>query len=77
MGVRVDALFVTESAPITFTRLPIREGEHALVWFGTVSADAGLGETLARSIGDVGVPGEEKPLVLELGPTPRSLLGRS
>jgi hypothetical protein len=34
--VKVEGVFVTESARNTFTRLPVREGEHVLVWFGVV-----------------------------------------
>src|SRR5882672_6720439 len=32
--VRIAGVFVTESAPNTYPRLPVREGEHVLVWFG-------------------------------------------
>lgn len=32
-GVRPFALFETEPSPNTFPRLPVREGEHAFVWF--------------------------------------------
>jgi NIPSNAP protein len=32
-GVRPFAVFETEPAPNTFPRLPVREGEHAFVWF--------------------------------------------
>ena len=34
-GVRVEAAYVTEPGPNTFTRLPVRDG-NVLVWFGTV-----------------------------------------
>src|SRR5262245_4847919 len=33
--VRVEGVFVTETAPNTFTKLPVCEGEHVLVWIGT------------------------------------------
>src|SRR5262245_14759616 len=36
--VHLEGVFVTESTPNTFTRLPVREGEHVLVWFGSVAA---------------------------------------
>ena len=32
-GVRPFALFETDPSPNTFPRLPVREGEHAFVWF--------------------------------------------
>jgi hypothetical protein len=38
VGASILAAFVTECAPNNFPRLPIREGEHALVWF-TAFAD--------------------------------------
>ena len=34
-GVTLKGVFVTETAANTFTRLPVREGEHVLVWIGT------------------------------------------
>jgi hypothetical protein len=77
-GVRVDALFVTEEATNTFTRLPVREGEHVMVWFGTVNPEGALSSPeLARSIDALNVPGEPAPVVLELQPASRSLYGRS
>lgn len=64
-GVRVDGVFMTEPAPNTFTRLPVREGENVLVWFGTLEG------------GEWRSPLADSPAVLlELDPTPRSLWGR-
>ena len=63
-GVNVIAIFVTESAPNTFPRLPVREGEHVLVWFGISNG----GE---KASADAAAPFD----LLELEPTPRSLLG--
>src|SRR4029453_2702715 len=39
-GIDIAGLFVSESAPNTFTRLPVREGEHVLVWVGTLKVNA-------------------------------------
>ncbi len=65
-GVRIDGIFVTEPSPNTYPRLPIREGENVLVWFGTLEG------------GQWGRPLADPPtLLLELDPTPRSLWGRS
>ena len=33
-GVQIVAVLMTESARNTFTRLPVRQGEHVLVWLG-------------------------------------------
>lgn len=75
-GVDVESVQVTESAPNTFTRLPVREGEQLLVWFGTVNAgevppSARLEETTAA----LGPLADGPVQILELEPTPRSLLG--
>jgi hypothetical protein len=65
-GIHIDGLFITEPAPNTFTGLPVREGENVLVWFGTLAGFERLS------------PLEDPPAVLlELDPTPRSLLGRA
>jgi hypothetical protein len=79
-GVHVDGAFVTEPTPNTFTRLPVREGEHELVWFGSLeneSASAApsgalLGESLTNAVASFG---DRPPLLLELEPTSRSSLG--
>lgn len=40
-GASVIASFITEDSPNTFPQLPVREGEHAFVWFaGFHSSDA-------------------------------------
>lgn len=65
-GVHLDGLFVTEPAPNTFTRLPVREGENVLVWFGTLPGGA-----LVSPLTD------PPTVLLELDPTPRSLWGRA
>jgi hypothetical protein len=68
--------FVTEPSPNTFPRLPVREGEHVLVWF------AGFPDRSAhrRAPGDRAVIAARaeglkgRPEVLRLAPTSRSLL---
>src|SRR5262245_50096358 len=79
-GVSVAGVLVTESAPNTFTRLPVREGVQVLVWFGVVERPeaapgegAGWRERLAGVLDDLAGPALT---VLELEPTSRSLLGR-
>ena len=83
-GASVLAYFVTEDSPNTFPRLPVREGEHAFVWFaGFSDQDAykhHLGklresehwndeiETFLKKHLQV------KPEILRLIPTPRSWL---
>jgi hypothetical protein len=75
-GVDVRGVFVTETAPNTFTRLPVREGEHVLVWVGTFerarTSPAWL-DTIAGASQLEGTVG--RPTLLDLEPTSRSLLG--
>jgi hypothetical protein len=75
-GVHVDSVLVTESAPNTFTRLPVREGDHLLVWFGSLKgSEVPTTQRLEEANAALG-PLVDGPLqVLELEPTPRSLLG--
>jgi hypothetical protein len=74
-GVNLDAVFLTESAPNSYPRLPVREGEHVLVWFGTISAgvaaQASAVERAMRGLQPVGAP-----TLLELEPSSRSWYGR-
>ena len=70
-GVTLKGAFVTETSPNTFTRLPVREGEHALVWIGTVDGPADRLESIATASTLAG----HVPTVLDLAPTSRSLLG--
>lgn len=82
-GVELEGVFVTESATNTFTRLPVREGEHVLVWFGTVERRVAVAareaqpeprwfEQLAAGVSSLS---EQPAVLLELDPTMRSLLG--
>lgn len=80
-GVHVDGVFMTEPAPNTFTRLPVREGEHELVWFGSLedgsaSAAASGDDLIASLTNAVASFGAQAPQLLELEPTSRSALGR-
>jgi hypothetical protein len=73
-GVQLEGIFVTESARNTFTRLPVREGEHVLVWVGTMprrDTPPGWLEQLASM-----TPlGTQTASLLDLDPTARSVLG--
>jgi hypothetical protein len=74
-GVRIEGVFVTEPAPNTYPRLPVREGEHVLVWFGipkdrVISSEWLDRLTLTTSLGN------QQASLLELEPTSRSVLGR-
>ena len=72
--VKVEGVFVTESARNTFTRLPVREGEHVLVWFGVVQDPEPSQGWLDRLAGMTALDGRPVSL-LELEPTSRSILG--
>jgi NIPSNAP len=72
--VRLEGVFVTESAPNTFRRLPVREGEHVLIWFGSVAADEFSESSFDRLVNLIAL--DDQPVsLLELEPTPRSMLG--
>ncbi len=75
-GVQVEAVFVTESSPNTFTRLPVREGEHLLVWFGTLQREnVPVTQRLQEASAALSSVADAPLEILELDPTPRSLLG--
>lgn len=81
-GAAPVASFETEHAPNNFPRLPLREAEHAFIWFTTFADDAALQtyrEKLARDTRwrDTGAPALERflaspPQELVLEPTTRS-----
>lgn len=75
-GIDVRGVFVTETAANTFTQLPVREGEHVLVWVGTFdrarTSPAWL-DSVARASELDGTVG--RPTLLDLEPSSRSLLG--
>jgi hypothetical protein len=75
-GIEVESVFVTESSPNTFTRLPVREGEHFLVWFGTLRRGSGpSAKRLQRAGAVLGMLAQGPMEILQLDPTPRSLHG--
>ncbi|WP_394843964.1 NIPSNAP family protein [Pendulispora brunnea] len=64
-GASILAYFVTDPSPNTYPRLPLREGEHAFVWFARYDdAAANLPQ----------LPAWGRTHVLRLAPTARSLL---
>jgi hypothetical protein len=68
-GSRRLALLETEPAPNTFPRLPVREGEHAVVRLAR--SPAGTGSTVGGRLAEhLAAP----PQLLRLGPTSRSRL---
>jgi hypothetical protein len=72
--VKLEGVFVTEAARNTFTRLPVREGEHVLVWFGVVRGHGSSPGWIDRLAGMTAL--DNRPVsLLELEPTPRSSLG--
>jgi NIPSNAP len=72
--VKIEGVFVTESAPNTFTRLPVREGEHVLAWFGVVPGEDVSPAWIDR-LASLTTLDAHAVSLLELEPTPRSILG--
>src|SRR5258706_8859426 len=80
--ISVLAYFITEESPNTFTRLPVREGEHVFIWFaGFLNQNAY--ELHAAALADSKIWKTEvskylnrrlkrKPELLRLSPTQRS-----
>ena len=76
-GIRPLAWFVRETAPNNFPRLPVREGEHLLVWFARFDSELDHGrhrESLAEAAAILAPSIVGEPEVLRLKPTARSLL---
>ena len=73
-GVRLEGVFVTEPSPNTFTRLPVREGENVLVWFGTVQPRE-FSPAWLEQLASAAILGTRRPMLLDLEPTSRSVLG--
>jgi hypothetical protein len=73
-GITLEGVFITEPSPNTFTRLPVREGEHVLVWFGTIASDQLSGSSVDR-LASLFALDDQQVTLLELEPTPRSRLG--
>jgi hypothetical protein len=75
-GVNVQGVFVTESAPNTFTRLPVREGEHVFVWVATVARTPVSPEQLEEITNASALDSARaSATLLHLEPTSRSWLG--
>ena len=72
--VKVEGVFVTESARNTFTRLPVREGEQVLVWFGVMRGGERSPAWTDR-LASLAALDNRQPSLLELEPTSRSILG--
>jgi NIPSNAP len=72
--IALEGVFITESSPNTFTKLPVRENEPVLVWLGTVSSEAFSPSTIDRLAGRIDVAGQVVNLLC-LEPTSRSRLG--
>jgi hypothetical protein len=73
-GITVEGVFITEYSTNTFTRLPVRENTHVLVWFGTIARDRVAPGAIDRLTGRIAIDGQPVS-VLDLSPTPRSKLG--
>ena len=76
-GVKPLAWFVTESEANNFPRLPVREGEHVLVWFARFGSDADYDLHKAALDGAAAELAPElarRPETLRLAPTDRSEL---
>ena len=84
-GATIIGRFVTEGSPNTFPALPVREGEHVLVFFSTFRDGAAyerylaeLGRSERWNVTAKGLASRLKrpPETLRLSPTARSILGR-
>ena len=73
-GVNVEGLFITESAPNTFTRLPVRDRDQVLVWFGILEGDSDAPARIDR-IASLATFDDHPVSLLELEATSRSILG--
>jgi NIPSNAP len=74
-GVNLEGVFVTEPARNTFTRLPVREGLHMLVWFGTLEQREAPAAGWLERLTSAASLADQPVTVLELDPTSRSRLG--
>jgi hypothetical protein len=86
-GASILAYFISEDSPNNFPQLPVREGEHAFVWFAGFSDQEAYKNHLA-GLRESSLWKDEitqylkrhlkgKPEVLRLTPTPRSWLTRN
>lgn len=72
--IRMKGVYVTESAENTFKRLPVREGEHVLVWFG-IADDIEVTPPLLDQLSRLSLLANVRASLLALEPTSRSMLG--
>lgn len=76
-GVPVLAWFTSETAANNYPRLPVREGEHVLVWFARFASIADYDAhkaAIEKGAGGMGSQLARDPEVLRLEPTDRSEL---
>ena len=73
-GITLEGVFITEYSTNTFTRLPVRDKTHALVWFGTVARSQISPDHLDRLTSRIAIAGQPVT-ILDLAPTARSGLG--
>jgi hypothetical protein len=85
-GATILGSFVTENHPNTFPGLPVREDANVFIWFSLFPSHAEWEQhvaSFADSIRQKQIAGKlsrlikDQPEVLLLGPTARSLAGRS
>lgn len=75
-GVKVEGVFVTETASNTFTELPVREGEHVFVWVASVAGTQSSPQRVEDpAILDALTLSGAPSTLLRLEPTSRSWLG--
>lgn len=72
--VRLEAVYVTEPAPNTFPKLPVRSDESVLVWFGTLGP-GGHPQPAIDELATAAALDGRRATILTLEPTPRSRLG--
>jgi len=72
VGAGVLAAYVTEPAPNSFPRLPVRSGEQVFAWFAGAPGRAVLDRVVSRVVADPLSPPEGWAQLLRLAPTPRS-----
>jgi hypothetical protein len=72
--VQLQGVFVTEPSQNTYPRLPVRGGEHVLVWVGLVQHSEVTAAWLDR-LRSMSALANVRPSILDLTPTSRSMLG--
>jgi hypothetical protein len=72
--ITLEGVFLTEYAANTFTRLPVRENDHVLVWFGSIDRNEFSVSTFDHLASLLALD-DLRLSLLELEPTSRSVLG--